>query len=153
MAVDQSELAAALGAIVEPELGLPLGTIGFLREVSSRRRRVRIEVALPVAAWPGSDELADEIHRVALAVPGVDEIEFDLTVMHEEERAALRVTLRTRMLGAAALADEAGSDDGHGHEGHDHAHGGGELPVVGRQLRLVGRRRRLHCDRDRGHGR
>jgi ATP-binding protein involved in chromosome partitioning len=130
MAVDQSELAAALGAIVEPELGLPLGTIGFLREVSSRRRRVRIEVALPVAAWPGSDELADEIHRVALAVPGVDEIEFDLTVMHEEERAALRVTLRTRMLGAAALADEAGPDDGHGHDGHGHDHGG-DAPTPG----------------------
>jgi ATP-binding protein involved in chromosome partitioning len=131
MAVDQTELAAALGAIVEPELGLPLGVIGFLREVTARRRRVRIEVALPVAAWPGSDELADEIHRVALAVPGVDEIEFDLTVMHEEERAALRVTLRTRMLGAAGA--DAGHEDGaddHGHEGHGHAHGG-ETPTPG----------------------
>jgi ATP-binding protein involved in chromosome partitioning len=135
MAVDQTELAAALGAIVEPELGLPLGVIGFLREVTARRRRVRIEVALPVAAWPGSDELADEIHRVALAVPGVDEIEFDLTVMTEEERAALRVTLRTRMLGAAGAeaghADGAGADaDDHGHEGHGHAHGG-ETPTPG----------------------
>jgi ATP-binding protein involved in chromosome partitioning len=133
MAVDQTELAAALGAIVEPELGLPLGVIGFLREVTARRRRVRIEVALPVAAWPGSDELADEIHRVALAVPGVDEIEFDLTVMTEEERAALRVTLRTRMLGAAGAEagheDGAGADD-HGHEGHGHAHGG-ETPTPG----------------------
>jgi len=129
MAVDQTELAAALGAIIEPELGLPLGVIGFLREVTVRRRRVRIEVALPVAAWPDSDELADEIHRVALAVPGVDEIEFDLTVMHEEERAALRVTLRTRMLGAAALEDEATADE-HGHEGHGHAHGG-ETPTPG----------------------
>jgi ATP-binding protein involved in chromosome partitioning len=137
MAVDQTELAAALGAIVEPELGLPLGVIGFLREVTARRRRVRIEVALPVAAWPGSDELADEIHRVALAVPGVDEIEFDLTVMTEEERAALRVTLRTRMLGAAGAeaghADGAGAGadaDDHGHEGHGHAHGG-ETPTPG----------------------
>ena len=40
-----------------------------------------------MAAWPGSDELADEVHRVALAVPGVEEIEFDLTVMRDEERA------------------------------------------------------------------
>jgi ATP-binding protein involved in chromosome partitioning len=130
MAVDQSELGAALAAIVEPELGLPLGEIGFLREVTSRRRRVRIEVALPVAAWPGSDELADEIHRVALAVPGVDEIEFDLTVMHEEERAALRVTLRTRMLGAAGAENAAAAADEPGHEGHGHAHGG-EAPTPG----------------------
>jgi len=122
MAVDQLELGAALNAIVEPELGLPLGEIGFLREVTSRRRRVRIEVALPVAAWPGSDELADEIHRVARAVPGVEEIEFDLTVMNDGERAALRITLRTTMLGAAAGAEPA--EDAHGgHGGHGHAHG------------------------------
>ncbi|HVB91925.1 MAG TPA: Mrp/NBP35 family ATP-binding protein [Acidimicrobiales bacterium] len=122
MAPDQLQLQAALNAIVEPELGLPLGRIGFLREVTSRRRRVRIEVALPVAAWPGSDELADEIHRVARAVPGVDEIEFDLTVMTDEERAALRVELRTTMLGAAAQEEEApGATDGHGHSHGDDA--------------------------------
>ena len=99
MAIDQSQLTAALNAIVEPELGLPLGSLGLLREVKSRRRRVRIELALPVAAWPGSDELADEVHRVARAVPGVEEIEFDLTVMRDDERAALRVTLRQHMFG------------------------------------------------------
>jgi ATP-binding protein involved in chromosome partitioning len=123
MAIDQSQLEEALGAIVEPELGLPLGEIGFLREVKSRRHRVRIEVALPVAAWPGSDELADEIHRVARAVPGVDEIEFDLTVMHEEERAALRVSLRRRMLGITTPLEEMDDDDGHAHGDHGHAHG------------------------------
>ena len=99
MAIDQIQLTAALDAIVEPELGLPLGSLGLLREVKARRRRVRIELALPVAAWPGSDELADEVHRVARTVPGVEEIEFDLTVMRDDERAALRVTLRQHMFG------------------------------------------------------
>ncbi len=131
MAVDQSELVAALDAIVEPELGLPLGVLGMVRDVSARRRRVRIELALPVAAWPGSDELADEVHRVALAAPGVDEIEFDLTVMDEDERAALRIALRTRMEGAVTTGADAGSEGDHdhgGHEGHGHAHGG-EAPT------------------------
>jgi ATP-binding protein involved in chromosome partitioning len=119
MAVDQDQLTAALGAIVEPELGLPLAEVGFLRDIRTRRHRARVEVALPVAAWPQSDELADEIHRVALSTPGVEEIEFDLTVMTEEERAALRITLRTAMLGDAAI--ESGHD--HGHGGHGHGHG------------------------------
>jgi ATP-binding protein involved in chromosome partitioning len=125
MAIDQSQLVAALGAIVEPELGLPLGEIGLLRDVSTRRRRARIELALPVAAWPGSDELADEVHRVAQAVPGVEEIEFDLTVMRDDERAALRVALRQKMFGVttAQLEDEPEADDGHGHAGHGHGHG------------------------------
>jgi ATP-binding protein involved in chromosome partitioning len=120
MAVDQEQLTAALGAIVEPELGLPLSQIGFLREVHTRRRRARIEVALPVAAWPGSDELADEVHRVAQSISGVEEIEFDLTVMTDEERAVLRTTLRATMLGDSASHDH-GADDGHG--GHGHGHG------------------------------
>ena len=124
MAIDQSQLTAALGAIVEPELGLPLGTIGLLREVKARRGRVRIELALPVAAWPGSDALADEVHRVARTVPGVEEIEFDLTVMHDAERAALRVTLRRDMFGVTGQEDEL-EDEGAGgdHAGHGHGHG------------------------------
>jgi ATP-binding protein involved in chromosome partitioning len=121
MGIDQPQLEAALGAIVEPELGLPLGATGMLREVKARRRRARIELALPVAAWPGSDELADEVHRVAMAVPGVEEIEFDLTVMRDDERAALRVALRRNMFGVAE-SDELEDAPADGHEGHGHAH-------------------------------
>jgi ATP-binding protein involved in chromosome partitioning len=133
MAIDQSQLTTALNAIVEPELGLPLGSLGLLREVKSRRRRARIELALPVAAWPGSDELADEVHRVAREVPGVEEIEFDLTVMRDDERAALRVILRQHMFGVTAdqLHDdsEIEADDGHGHGGHGHGGGPEATPV------------------------
>ena len=125
MPIDQTQLSAALSAIVDPELDLPLGTIGFLREVKARRHRVRIELALPVAAWPGSDELADEVHRVARTVPGVEEIEFDLTVMREDERAALRVTLRRAMFGLDGVEVEGGEEPEpqEGHGGHGHAHG------------------------------
>jgi ATP-binding protein involved in chromosome partitioning len=131
MGIDQPQLEAALGAIVEPELGKQLSGTGMLREVKVRRRRARIELALPVAAWPGSDELADEVHRVAMAVPGVEEIEFDLTVMRDDERAALRVALRRDMFGVAETdelddapdGDDDGDGHGHGHEGHGHAHG------------------------------
>ena len=121
MGIDQPQLEAALGAIVEPELGLQLSGTGMLREVKVRRRRARIELALPVAAWPGSDELADEVHRVAMAVPGVEEIEFDLTVMRDDERAALRVALRRDMFGVAET-DELEDAPADGHEGHGHSH-------------------------------
>jgi len=125
MGIDQPQLEAALGAIVEPELGLQLSGTGMLREVKVRRRRARIELALPVAAWPGSDELADEVHRVAMAVPGVEEIEFDLTVMRDDERAALRVALRRDMFGVGETDElDDAPDEGHeGHEGHGHSHG------------------------------
>ncbi len=130
MGIDQSQLDAALGAIVDAELGLPLGGTGMLRDVKARRRRARIELALPVAAWPGSDELADEVHRVAMSVPGVEEIEFDLTVMRDDERAALRVALRTHMFGGDGTSVPGESAAAEGHEGHGHGHAqGAPVPV------------------------
>jgi ATP-binding protein involved in chromosome partitioning len=117
-AVDQSELEAALGAIVDPELNLTLGELGLVRSVRPKRRRALLEVALPVAAWPSTDELADEIHRVALAVPGVEEVELDFVVMGDAERARLRQRLRAGMLGVDTDADE--EESGHDHAGHGH---------------------------------
>jgi ATP-binding protein involved in chromosome partitioning len=126
MAVDQLQLEAAVNAVVDPELGRTLGDLGLVRLVRPRRRRILIDVALPVAAWPGMDELADEIHRVALAVPGVEEVGLEFVVMNEEERMALRRRLRADMLGVADVDElEADEDDddghGHGHGGHGHA--------------------------------
>ncbi len=123
MAVDQSQLEAAVNAVVEPELGRTLGDLGLVRLVRARRRRVLIDVAVPVAAWPGTDELGDEIHRVALAVPGVDEVGLEFVVMNEEERLALRRRLRADMLGVADTDDLETEDDDDGH-GHGHDHGG-----------------------------
>jgi len=118
MAPDQSQLEAALSAVADPELGLTLGDLGLLRSVRPRRRRVLIEVALPVAAWPGTDELAEEIHRAALTVPGVEEVELEFVVMTDEERTGLRHRLRAGMLGRDGA--EGGDDHGHDHAGHGH---------------------------------
>jgi ATP-binding protein involved in chromosome partitioning len=123
MAVDQLQLEAAVNAIVEPELGQTLGHLDLVRLVRARRRRVLIDVALPVAAWPAVDDLADEIHRVALAVPGVEEVGLEFVVMNEDERLALRRRLRADMLGVTDIddAEEEPGDDGHGHGHGGHA--------------------------------
>ncbi len=115
MAADRSQLEAALNAVREPEIGLTLGDLGLVRSVRLRRRRVHIDVALPVAAWPGTDALAEEIHRAAGAVAGVEEIELDFVVMTDEERAGLRQRLRGGTVEASA------ADDSHDHAGHGHA--------------------------------
>lgn len=122
-AVDQSELEVALGAIVDPELGLTLGELGLVRSVRPKRRRALLEVALPVAAWPSTDALADEIHRVALAVPGVEEVELDFVVMGDDERGRLRQRLRAGMLGVRPEDDDDQDEEpGHDHAGHGHSH-------------------------------
>ncbi|MFZ0250383.1 MAG: iron-sulfur cluster assembly protein, partial [Acidimicrobiales bacterium] len=116
MAADQSQLEAAIGAVRDPEIGLTLGDLGLVRSIRSRRHRVQIEVALPVAAWPGTEELAEEIHRAAGSVAGVEEIELEFVVMTDEERAGLRHRLR-----AGSTGEVEPEDDGHGH--HHAGHG------------------------------
>ncbi len=122
MAVDRSQLEAALHAVRDPELGLTLGELGLLRAAHPRRRRVQIEVALPVAAWPGTDELADEIHAAALSVTGVEEVDLEFVVMTDAERARLRQRLRAGMLGDQPQAESDGAEHGHDHAGPGHAH-------------------------------
>jgi ATP-binding protein involved in chromosome partitioning len=131
MAADQAQLEAAVGAVVDPELELPLRDLGLLRATQVRRRRVHLEVALPVAAWPSVDDLADLIHAAALGVPGVEEVDLEYVVMTEEERTALRHRLRAGMLGEAALAeaDAQGHGDGRDHEGHGHGGHAQAAPV------------------------
>jgi len=126
MAADQSELESALAGVEDPELGLALGDLGLLRSVRVRRRRVHVEVALPVAAWPGLEELAERVHEAALGQPGVEEVDLEFAVMDEGERARLRRRLRAGMEGVRAgdAAEGDGADDeGHRHDRHGHGHG------------------------------
>ena len=73
---------------------------------------------MPVAAWPGAEDLAEAIHRAAGSVEGVEEIELDFVVMSDEERVALRHRLRAHTEGPADGGDD---DHGHDHGGHSHA--------------------------------
>jgi len=109
MAAEQSQLEVALGAVEEPEFARTLGDLGLLRTMRARRRRVQVEVALPVAAWPGLEELADRVHRAARSVAGVEEVDLEFVVMTEDERMALRSRLRADMLGSG---DGDGDGDG-----------------------------------------
>ena len=124
MAADRPQLEAALRAVVDPELGRTLGELGMVRTVRPRRRRVTLEVALPVAAWPGMDELAEEIHRAVQTVPGVEEVDLEFSVMTDDERTGLRRRLRAGMLGLdGAEPDDAPDDsEAQGHAGHGHGH-------------------------------
>ncbi len=131
MAADVAQLEAALHAVRDPELGLTLGELGLVRAVRPRRRRVHVEVALPVAAWPGTDELAEEVHRAAGSVAGVEEVDLEFVVMTDAERAALRGRLRADMEGAGAEAADGGA---HGHGGHEHGHGHGHAMPTPRFL-------------------
>ncbi len=114
MSIDESQVAAAVAGVVDPELRRPLGELGMVGGLRVRRRSVEVEVALPVAHYPQVDELVDRIRRAVGAQRGVGEVSVEPVVMDEQSRARLRSLLRGDPV-------EGGAEPGS--SGHAHAHG------------------------------
>jgi ATP-binding protein involved in chromosome partitioning len=120
MAIDESQVTAAAAAVTDPELRRPLGELGMVGPVQVKRKRVSIELALPVAHYPQVDELVLRVRQAVGALAGVDEVAVEPGVMDEEPRARLRMLLRGEPVdgGTQHAPDQHGHDHGEqlGHE-------------------------------------
>jgi ATP-binding protein involved in chromosome partitioning len=116
MPIDESQVTAAVAAVVDPELRRPLGELGMVGPVLVKRKRVAVGLLLPVAHYPQVDELEARVRAAVGTLAGVDEVVVDHGVMDEEPRARLRMLLRGEPV-------EGGAPEGNDH-GHDH---GGQL--------------------------
>ena len=121
MSIDESQVTAAVAAVADPELRRPLGELGMVGSVQTRRKRAAVEVALPVAHYPQVEELEERIRLAVGSVPGVDEVSVTTVVMDEGPRARLRMLLRGE---AVEGGTQHAADDGHD---HGHEHGGSPL--------------------------
>jgi ATP-binding protein involved in chromosome partitioning len=118
MSIDESQVTAAVAHVADPELRRPLGELGMVGRVQTRRKKATVELALPVAHYPQVDELEARVRAAVAALGGVDEVVIDTTVMDEEHRARLRMLLRGDAVDGGVMH---AADDGHGHgDGHDH---------------------------------
>jgi ATP-binding protein involved in chromosome partitioning len=146
MARDQVELEQAIGAVVDPELDLSLHEMGVVRSVRARRRRAEVSLVLPIAAWPGQDQLRDAV-RAAAETAGADDVAIDVGVMDDAERAALRGRLRQDMEGP----DDGPNGNGNGNGGHgDHGHDHGGEPATPRFLQAGSRTRLIGISSGKG---
>ena len=129
MSLDESTIRAAVGTVTDPTLRLPLGELGMVGPVRSRRRRVGVELALPVAEYPAVDELSDRVRQAVTALDPSVEVEVDRGTMEEEPRARLRALLRGDLPTSTGTDAAAADHEGHAHEagsaarqplGHEH---------------------------------
>jgi ATP-binding protein involved in chromosome partitioning len=114
MSIDESQVAAAVAAVIDPELRRPLGELGMVGSVQVKRKKVAVEIALPVGHYPQVDELLDRVRRGVGELPGVDQVTAEPVVMDEESRARLRMLLRGEPVEGGA---PEGHDHGHAHDG------------------------------------
>lgn len=85
----EAALWAALGSVVDPELGENVVELDMVRSVVVADRTARIELALTIASCPLRGQLSGDVERHALAVEGVDAVVVRTTVMEPAQRAAL----------------------------------------------------------------
>ncbi|HUS62792.1 MAG TPA: Mrp/NBP35 family ATP-binding protein [Acidimicrobiales bacterium] len=109
------DVRAALGAITDPILDRTLDDLEMVREVRVDGAHAVVEVALPSAAHPEIDGLAEQIGDAVKAVAGIESVHIDYGVMTSDEQARLRDALvggagrsfndrypRTRVLGISS---------------------------------------------------
>lgn len=75
--MSHDEILAALGQVVDPELGLDIVELGLVYKIEASPDVIRITMTLTTPGCPLHDVILDGVKR-ALARPGGPEIEIDL---------------------------------------------------------------------------
>ncbi|MGD0321635.1 MAG: Mrp/NBP35 family ATP-binding protein [Acidimicrobiales bacterium] len=89
MAPNIAEVHGALAAVEEPELLRGLGELGMVRDVELGRHEVSVSLALPVARWPGREELARRVGDSLRGLAGIEDVRVEMVAMNDDERATL----------------------------------------------------------------
>jgi ATP-binding protein involved in chromosome partitioning len=93
--VDVDRLRAAVAAVTDPELGLPLGELDMIGDVRIRRGgRAHIALRLTTASCPLAAELTGAVTEAARQVPGIRQVSVDTRAMSVRERTELAERLR-----------------------------------------------------------
>jgi ATP-binding protein involved in chromosome partitioning len=91
---DLDLVRGAVGAVLDPELGLPLGELGMIGEITAERRgRTRVQLRLTTESCP----LVAELHAAvstAAARTGARDVEVETVTMPARERAELAERLK-----------------------------------------------------------
>jgi ATP-binding protein involved in chromosome partitioning len=93
-----------LSAVVEPQLVRTLGELGFLGDVVESGGSLKVELVLPVNAWPNLALLEDSIKQI---VPDATVV---VRAMDEEELLGLRNFLRGAMAGDPGPGEHSHGD-------------------------------------------
>ncbi len=85
----------ALTRVNDPEIRRPITELGMVAAVEEATPgRVRVEVLLTVSGCPMKDTLRRDVTAAVISVEGVDDVQVDLGVMSDEQRAGLRELLK-----------------------------------------------------------
>jgi metal-sulfur cluster biosynthetic enzyme len=75
----KDEVVEALHQVEDPELGMDIVELGLLYDVEIAGPKVKVIHSLTSMGCPAGPMIQEDIHRVASGVPGVENVEIELT--------------------------------------------------------------------------
>jgi metal-sulfur cluster biosynthetic enzyme len=75
----KEEVYEALRQVEDPELGMDIVELGLLYDVEVQGRRVKVTHSLTSMGCPAGPMIQEDINRVAHEVPGVEDVDIELT--------------------------------------------------------------------------
>jgi ATP-binding protein involved in chromosome partitioning len=73
------EILGALSQIEDPDLGRDIVTLGFVKDVQIDGENVSFAIELTTPACPVRDQMKGDAHRAVLSLPGVTNVEIEMT--------------------------------------------------------------------------
>jgi metal-sulfur cluster biosynthetic enzyme len=75
----REEVLEALRQVEDPELGMDVVDLGLVYDVELEGAKAKVLYSLTSMGCPAGPLIAGDIERVALEVPGVEDVELELT--------------------------------------------------------------------------
>jgi metal-sulfur cluster biosynthetic enzyme len=75
----REEVYEALRQVEDPELGMDIVELGLLYDVEVSARSVKVTHSLTSMGCPAGPMIQEDINRVAREVPGVEDVDIELT--------------------------------------------------------------------------
>jgi ATP-binding protein involved in chromosome partitioning len=113
MSVTEAQVIDALRPVDDPELRQSIVDLGMVKDVRIDGGTVSVLIALTVAGCPLRAEITSRVTNALMPVDGIESVAVDMTVMTDEERAAV----------AAKMHGASGGGHAHGAQGQGHGHG------------------------------
>ena len=124
----EAEVLEALRPVEDPEIRRSIVELDMVKSVEIDGGTVSVTVALTVAGCPLRAEIERRVVEAVGALDGVENVAVTLTVMSDDERAALAASLR---------GDGAANGHGHAHDDTGEAPGQRPNPFTDNRTRII----------------
>ena len=79
MSLTKDDVVEAMRQVEDPELGMDIVDLGLLYDVDVEGSKVKVTHSLTSMGCPAGPMIQEDIYRVASGLPGVDNVEVELT--------------------------------------------------------------------------